>query len=182
MPKYVPEPVPQSDNIQELQRYIDVELRRISDAVNVKVDGAYGGLFQSGAPATIVGLDPVTWELFNPYTTDIPETPDGVQPDLASGSLVILTPGNYIIAFTTTIIDILPNEEWEFNLALNGAATGLGGVVAPSNQTEIYTVSFNIIFNASKGDVLTIVVRSATSLDVTVAGSEFMANRVSEEF
>ena len=71
MGKYVPEPTPVSDDLAELQRYIDVELRRISDALNVKVDGAYGGIFQSPGIFTISPLTP-TPELFNPFDLSIP--------------------------------------------------------------------------------------------------------------
>lgn len=181
MPKYVPEPTPTSSDLAELQRYIDVELRRISDALNVKVDGAYGGLFQVGGAITITPLT-ATPVLFDAYTDVIPEKPDGIVGSAALGSLVILTPGSFIIQFTTTIIDILPNAEYGFLLALNGASTGLGGVVEPSNQTEQATVSFNILFDAAKGDVLTMLINSVTNNDAVVINSEFIASRVSEEF
>ena len=89
---------------------------------------------------------------------------------------------SFIVNFTTTVVNIPPNAEWEFLLAVNGVETGLGGSVEPSNQTETVTISFNIITLAQKGDFLTIVVNSPTSNDLQVISSEFIAHRVSEEF
>ena len=181
MPKYVPEPTPTSDDLAELQRWLDVELHRISEAVNVKVDGAYGGLFQ--APGTII-ISPLTPTpvVFDAFTDVVPERPDGIIGDPALASLQVLTPGSFIISFTTTLINILPNAEWGFLLALNGVSTGLGGVTSPSNQTESITVSFNILFTAAKGDLFTMLINSPTSNAASVINSEFLMNRVSEEF
>lgn len=181
MPKYVPEPTPVSGDIAELQRYLDVELRRISEAVNVKVDGAYGGIFQAPGVQIIGPLD-ANFVLFNPFDLVIPDKPDGVIGSPAQGSIAVLTPGSYLLQFTTTVVNIAPNEQWEFVVAVNGVATELGGVVSPSNQTEAQTVSFNIIYDAKKGDVFTILIASPTLSPADVVGSEFIANRVSEEF
>ena len=87
-----------------------------------------------------------------------------------------------MISFTTTVIDILPNSAYGFLLALNGVSTGLGGTIEPSNQTEQVTVSFNILFDAVKGDFLTMLINSVTNSDATVVNSEFIATRVSESF
>lgn len=194
MGKYVPEPTPVIEEppdggvenvehraIRELQRYINQELGRISDSVNVKVDGAYGGLFQIG-PSIIITPLTAAPVLFDAYTDVIPERPDGIVASAALGSLGILTPGSFILQFTTTIINILPNAEYAFLLALNGASTGLGGVVEPSNQTEQHTVAFNILFDATKGDIFTMLINSVSNNDAEVINSEFIASRVSEEF
>ena len=180
MPRYVPEPTPTSDDLAELQRYIDVELRRISEAVNIKVDGAYAGLFQTD-PFTFSPLTP-TPELFAAFDIVVPERPDGVIGSPAQGSLLVLTPGNFMISFTTTVVNIPPNAEYGFLLALNGVSTGLGGVIEPSNQTSAVTVSFQIIFNVVKGDLVTMLINSVTSTDAEVINSQFMISRVSEEF
>ena len=181
MPRYIPEPTPTSDDIAELQRYIDQELQRISDAVNVKVDGAYGGIFQDPGLAIITPMTPA-FVLFDVFDVVIPVRPDGIIGDPALASIQVLTPGSFIVNFTTTVVNIPPNAEWEFELAANGVGTGLGGVVEPSNQTETVTISFNIIVLATKGDFLTIVVNSPTSTALNVVSSEFIAHRVSEEF
>jgi len=181
MGKYVPEPTPVSDNLGELQRYIDVELRRISDALNVKVDGAYGGIFQSPGVFVISPLTPAP-VLFDPFDILTHEKLDGVEGLPASGSLIILTAGSFMVQFATTIVNILPNAEYGFLLALNGVSTGLGGVVNPSNQTDTVTLGFNILITLAKGDVLTMLVNSDSSNDLSVINSEFITNRVSEEF
>lgn len=180
MPNYQPEPVPRLDDIHELQRYIDQELNRIAATLNIKTERSYGGIFQT-SPVTISPLT-ATPVLFNPFDAVIPEQPDGVEGVPASGSLIILTGGTYLIAFTTTVIDILPNAAYGFLLALNGVSTGLGGTIEPSNQTEQVTVSFNILFDAAKGDILTMLINSTTNSDATVVNSEFIATRVSEAF
>lgn len=181
MPRYIPEPTPTSDDVHELQRYINQELRRISDTVNLKVDGAYGGIFQAPGIFVVAPLT-ITPVLFDPFTFVIPERPDGVTGDPALGSLQILTPGNYMFSFTTTVVNIGPNEQWGFLLAKNGVSTGLGGEITPSNQTESVTVGFNIIDHADKGDIYTMLINSVTNSDADVSGSEFICNRVSEEF
>ena len=179
MSRYHPEPVPEvRDNPDELRRYIDQELNRIAEVVNVKVDRSFGGLFQT-TEFTFSPLTP-TPELFDAFDEVIPAVPDGVAGVAQLGTLVVLTGGTYLISFTTTVINILPNAEYGFLLALNGASTGLGGTIEPSNQTEIVTIGFNILFTADKGDVFTMLINSPTSDDATVVNSEFIASRVSE--
>lgn len=180
MPKYIPEPTPTSDDLAELQRYIDVELHRISASINVKVDGAYGGLFQT-VDFLFSPLTPAV-ELFTAFDIVIPERPDGIVGDPALASLLVLTPGSYLISFTTTVVNIAPNAEYGFLLALNGVSTGLGGVIEPSNQTEAVTVAFEIIRDTLKGDLYTMLINSPTSSDADVRNSQFIMNRVSEEF
>ena len=180
MPKYIPEPTPTSDDIAALQRYIDVELRRIAEALNVKTDGAYGGLLQTD-PFTPLPLTPAP-VLFNPWDIALPERPDGVILLPLLGSITPITPGVFLLSFTTTVIDILPNDEFAFLLTINGVPSPLGANVDPSNQTEIVTVSFEVLFQAQKGDIFTIFVNSDTSSSLTVTGSEFIMHRVSEEF
>jgi len=181
MPRYVPEPVPDfEDDTQELRRFLDQELHRVSVSVNQKTDRAYGGIFQTAGIVTISPLT-VTPVLFNPFDTFTPTRPDGVQPVPASGTLVVLSGGAYQFIFSTNVVNILPNAVYGFLLAKNGVSTGLGGEVAPSNQTETFTVSFNILSNADKGDIYTMLINSSTNSDADVAGSEFSTSRVSEE-
>ena len=180
MPRYVPEPTPTGDSLAELQRYIDQELQRISESVNVKVDRAYGGIFQTAGSFVFSPLTPAG-ELFNPFDVATPQAPDGVQPVPVSASLVVLSGGAYNFSFATQVINIPPNAEYGFLLAKNGVSTGLGGVVAPSNQTESVTVAFSILVNAQKGDLYTMLINSPTSTNAEVIGSEFSTNRVSEE-
>ncbi len=181
MPRYIPEPVPSGDNLSELQRYIDAELNRISAAINVKVDGAYGGIFQ--VPGIKV-ISPLTaaFQLFDVFDITIPQKLDGVLGAPLLGSLQILTPGSFQFQFETTVVNIPPNAEYEFRLALNGVATELGGVINPSNQTQTVSLGFTLLFIAEKGDIFTIVVNSTTNTDLSVSGSDFSCNRVSEEF
>lgn len=191
MPKYIPEPTPTIEVIDEqgveykairdLQRYIDVELRRISESINVKVDGAYGGIFQTTAQVIISPLD-INPVLFDPFDTTTPEILDGVEGFPAQGSLVILTPGAFQVSFSTSVVNIPPNAEYGFLLALNGVSTGLGGEIAPSNQTDNVLLGINILFNTTKGDVLTMLINSSTDTDAVIEGAEFSVNRVSEEF
>ena len=181
MPKYVPEPTPTSDDLAELQRYIDIELHRISDALNIKVDGAYGGIFQTSAQVIISPLD-INPVLFDPFDITTPEILDGVEGFPTAGSLVVLTGGAFMISFSTSVVSIPPNAEYGFLLALNGVSTGLGGEIAPSNQTDNVLLGVTILFNASKGDVLTMLINSSTNTDAVIEGAEFSINRVSEEF
>jgi len=180
MPRYVPEPTPSGDSLPELQRYIDQELQRISEAVNVKTDRAYGGIFQN--PGTVL-VSPLTSTpvLFDPFDIVTPQRPDGIEGVPAQGSLVVLSGGAYQISFSTQVINIPPNAEYGFLLALTGVSTGLGGVVEPSNQTQTITMTLSILFNAQKGDTLTMLINSATNTDAIVSGSEFSATRISEE-
>ena len=181
MPRYVPEPVPDfEDDTQELRRYLNQELHRLSTAVNQKVDRAYGGLFQGPGIITITPLTAIP-VLFDAFDGFIPESPDGVVGDVALGSIAVLSGGAYLIQFTTTIVNIAPNAEYGFLLALNGVSTGLGGNIEPSNQTEIVTLAFNILFNATKGDIFTMLINSLSNSAADCTGSEFLANRVSEE-
>ena len=177
MSRYQPNPVPA--DLNDLQRYIDVELTRIRDVVNVKVDRAYGGLIEEPPPATILLPNPSP-VLFNPYTKEIPARPDGVNPDLASGSLTILSGGTFLVNFKTSIINIAPNEQWNLFLYVNGVQSSIGGTASPSNQTEIVSVSFSGYYQATKGDTFTVLIDSPTSSDADVVSSSFTANRVSE--
>lgn len=181
MPRYIPEPVPDiEDDTQELRRYLGQELLRISESVNVKVDRSYGGIFQTINPIIITPLD-INPVLFSAFDIVTPERPDGVIGIPAAGTIAVLSGGAYMINFTTTVINILPNAEYGFLLAINGVSTGLGGLISPSNQTETVTVSFNILSNADKGDVYTMLINSPSNNDAAVEGSEFSAQRVSEE-
>ena len=180
MPRYVPEPTPSGDSLAELQRYIDQELQRVSESVNVKVDRAYGGIFQNPGIEIITPLTPA-FVLFNPFDFLTPARPDGIEGRPAQGSLIVLSGGAYQLSFATVVVNIPPNAEWGFELAINGVSTGLGGVITPSNQTETVSLYFNILVNAQKGDVATILINSPTSTDCQVTGSEFSATRVSEE-
>lgn len=181
MPRYIPEPVPDfEDDTQELRRYLNQELHRISSSVNQKTDRAYGGIFQGPGTFIFTPLTP-TPELFTAFDFITPETPDGVFPSILLASLAMLSGGAYQVNFTTTVIAIPPNAEYGFLLALNGASTGIGGTIEPSNQTEIATVAFTFLFNATKGDIFTMLINSPTSTAAEVTGSEFSATRVSEE-
>ena len=181
MPRYIPEPVPDfADDEQELRRYLTQELFRISESVNQKTDRSYGGIFQTINPVVISPLD-INPVLFSAFDIVTPETPDGVIGLPAAGTIAVLSGGAYMMQFTTTVINILPNAEYGFLLAINGVSTGLGGVISPSNQTETVTVAFNILSNAVKGDVYTMLINSPSNNDAVVEGSEFSANRVSEE-
>lgn len=180
MPRYTPEPVPDfADDEQELRRYLQQELGRLSEAVNQRVDRAYGGLRQDGT--TI--LSPLTAApvLFDPFTDQTPQRPDGVEGDIVAASLSVLSGGAYMFSFGTTISSIPPNAQYDFFLALNGVQTGLGYTVDPSNQTEAATVDLNLLVNAQKGDTFTVLISSVTNTDAEVSASSFSAARVSEE-
>ena len=181
MARYTPEPVPDiQDNVQELRRYLDQELNRISESVNQKVDRAYGGIFQTVSPKIISPLD-LNFVLFDTFDIVTPARPDGVEGFPALGSLVVLSGGAYEFSFSTSIGNIPPNAEYALLLAKNGVSTGLGGTVEPSNQTDNVTVAFTILSNAQKGDVYTMLINSVTNTDAEITGSEFGTSRVSEE-
>lgn len=178
MGRYVPEPVPTGDDREANVAFLTAELHRISEAINVKVDRAYGGMFQT-TPFTVL-LPDTSQVLFDPYDIEIPERPDGVVSDASLGSIAVLTGGAFMVSFTTTVVNIAQNEEWEFSLFKNSIDTTLGASLTPSNQTELMSIGFNIIDNADRGDIYTIVIESPTSSDCDVTNSEFIANRVSE--
>ena len=184
MPRYVPEPVPSfSEDTrakQELRRYLIQELDRISEAVNQKVDRAYGGIFQTTA---LVVISPLTSApvLFDPFDVVTPERPDGVLGLPAAGSIAVLSGGAYMMAFSTSVVNILPNAEYGFLLAKNGVSTGLGGEINPSNQTTNVLLGVNILVNAQKGDIFTMLINSASNDDASITGAEFSMSRVSEE-
>lgn len=180
MPRYVPEPIPLSEEPDALRRYIDVELHRLSEAVNLKVDRAYGGIFQTTA---LVIISPLTSTpvLFDPFDLVTPERPDGVLGAPSLGSLAVLSGGAYQMSFSTSVVSIPPNAEYGFLLALNGVSTGLGGEIAPSNQTDNVLLGVNILVNALKGDIFTMLINSSTNTDAEIEGAEFSMNRVSEE-
>ena len=181
MPRYVPDPIPDlEDETQEFRRYIAQELNRLSEAVNVKVDRAYGGIFQSTALVIISPLTPAP-VLFDPFDVVTPERPDGVLGIPAGGTLAVLSGGAYMMSFSTSVVNIPPNAEYGFLLAKNGVSTGLGGEIAPSNQTDNVLIGVNILVNAQKGDVFTMLINSDTNTDAVIEGAEFSMNRVSEE-
>jgi len=180
MPRYVPEPVPApTEDGQPLRRYIDVELRRISEALNLKVDRAFGGLSQSPGVVVITPLDS-TFILFEAFDTALPARPDGVDPSIGGASLTILSGGIYNFSFSTSVVAIGNNNAWSFFVARNGVSTGFGGEIDPSNQTDTVIVGFSVIAQADRGDVFTIIVNSPSNDDLSVRGSEFIAQRISE--
>ena len=180
MPRYTPEPVPLSDEPAPFRRYIDQELTRIAEALNVKVDRAYGGIFQTTATVIISPLD-VNPVLFDPFDTVTPERPDGVLGIPSLGTLAVLSGGAYQMSFSTSVVNIPPNAEYGFLLAKNGVSTGLGGEIAPSNQTDNVLLGVNILVNTLKGDIFTMLINSSTNTDAEIEGAEFSMNRVSEE-
>ena len=181
MPRYVPEPTPDfEDDTQELRRYLQQELSRVSESVNLKVDRAYAGIFQTAGIATITPLT-ATPVLFDVFDAVLPATPDGVEGVPASASLITLSGGAYQMVFSTSVVNIGANESWGFLLARDGVSTGLGGTINPSNQTGTVPINFNILVNSDKGTVWTILINSTTNSDADVQGSEFSATRVSEE-
>ena len=181
MPRYVPEPVPEiADDAQELRRYLFQELDRISESVNQKVDRAYGGIFQTAALVIISPLTPAP-VLFNPFDIVTPERPDGVLGAPTLGSLAVLSGGAFQMSFSASVVNIPPNAEYGFLLAVNGVSTGLGGEIAPSNQTDNVLIGINLLVNAQKGDIFTMLINSDTSTDAQIEGAEFSLARVSEE-
>ena len=182
MGRYVPEPVPEitPENTIELRRYLDQELNRISESVNQKVDRAYAGIFMTVTPKTISPLTstPVLFDIFDIVT---PAAPDGVEGFPSLGSLVVLSGGAYAFNFSTEVINIPPNATYGFLLAKNGVSTGLGGEIAPSNQTDNVQIAFTILSNAQKGDVYTMLINSSSNTDAEISGAEFGTSRVSEE-
>lgn len=180
MGRYIPEPTPVGTDVTELQRYIGQELQRIADSVNIKVDRAYGGIFQTTALVIISPLTaaPVLFDVFDIVT---PERPDGVEGLPAQGSLIVLSGGAYQMAFSTSVVNIPVNATYGFLLAKNGVSTGLGGEINPSNQTSNVLIGVNILVNAQKGDVFTMLINSDTNDDAEITGAEFSMTRVSEE-
>ncbi len=178
MPRYSPGPVPQDPT--GLPSYLNGEFERIADVLNGGVKLSFGGLFQS-APSVITPLTPVP-VIFNPYDVELPfgSEPQGIEPNLLTGELTVLTAGIYSIMFSSTGINVPVNAEYDFAATNNGVAGPAGGSVDPSNQTDRITMAFGAIVAFERGDIIAITAASPSSNAWESANSQFLAFRISD--
>ena len=181
MPNYVPEPVPQGDtDPSEMTRYLQQELFRISAAVNVKTDGAAGGMVQEGVPVPIVF--PVVPVPFTPYTIANPDLDNlyGVIPNLVDGSLTVVTGGGYVFIFNTSLSVIPNNTTLLFRLYVNDVATDFGYLVDAGNTVAAVGAALSGMAQIQRGDKLQMYISAVAERIVNVSSSSFLVFRISE--
>lgn len=177
---YAPAIVPQET--QRLGAFLTTELERIAQALSDSVKLAFGGLIQTTALVSIpLTPAPITW---NPYDQILPATTiaQGIEVDVAAGSLTILTGGIYSLFFFVTLDPIGLNAEFTWQTLVNGVPGILSVVIDPSNQSSRETVTLAGIVQFERGDVLTLEASSSTSDTANSVSGSFFASRISDSF
>ena len=140
--QYAPAPAPATGSA-ELERYLADETQRIQQALPVPV---YGGLYMSGfrfctnwnvTPAVLGTAKGHTW------TGAMPTQPEGVETDIALGTVSVKVPGTYAVQFLVST-NILPANVYNryIDLYANGVATLLrafefGGATNPPSVSFV---------------------------------------------
>ena len=178
MPNYIPGPVPLEQ--KDIAVYIQGELQRISNTLAKAVKHAFGGMVQTGAPV-VVPLTPAFITL-NVWDTETPilSEPDGIEVDVTTGEMTVLTAGVFAIFFSSTNPALPVNADYEFSATADGVQTPAKASIDPSNQTDAFTASIQGIAQLDKGVVVTIEIASSTSDDWTSNASEFFIFRISD--
>ena len=106
--------------------------------------------------------------------------PQGTDPDIATGTITILTGGIYSVEFTTTNTAVPNNAEYDMYLTRNGIAGPVGGEVEPGNQAERLTLTFGGIVQYFRGDVVAVEALSTSGDDWLSSYAQFMVYRISD--
>jgi hypothetical protein len=169
MQPYVPNLVPQGEDIHDLQRFLSEELARISYAnQGVAVHASYGALTQVTPSTGVANIVPSmidTWDGFKPARLNRMEV------TLAGQALTVTETGVY---FLNAQINVIINSGRFYTLYVykNGIPTGIEFSWDTSNQTDAITETITSIGELDQGDEVTIWISAnidASTFDIVSA-------------
>jgi hypothetical protein len=157
MEPYVPDLVPQDDDIHDLQRFIAAELQRISYAIQgASVMAAYGALTQGTASTDVANVIPKpidTWDGFKPAVLNrMDVAPDG------QGLIVEETGVYFLNAQVNSIIN--SGRFYTMTIYKNGSPTDITFSWDTSNQTDAITETITAMGEMTQGDEVSLWISS----------------------
>jgi hypothetical protein len=146
---YVPNLIPQGEDIHDLQRFLEEELKRISYSIQgASVMAAYGALTQ-GTPSTGVANvipEPIdTWDGYKPAIMNrIELAPDGQ-------GLIVEETGVYFLNAQVNVI-INSGRFYTMTIYKNNMPTDISFSWDTSNQTDAITETITAMGEMERGD------------------------------
>lgn len=147
--EYVPLPIPQSDSLEELKKYINVELVRLAAVTS--------GLSQTAAAQMNLIGNPVT-DSVNTATTkvvtqyDNVSLEDDITPNITTGVMTAPIAGEYLVNFTTVVKTDANNVAVTFTAFVDGVARPQTSVtIFLKTMGDYQEISFGIVGAADRG-------------------------------
>ena len=176
---YVPNLVPQSGEIKDLERYLGEEFQRVAVAIRGSaVQSAYCGLAITAPHTDVANIAPHQIVDFDAF---VPNQPNRITP-LPPGfdSLNVLEDGVYYACCQFTV-DIQSGRVYNITMYVNGVASPVFGTFDTSNQTDTIIMTFIGMVELKAGDEVQVWVNSTQDGSTfDLQSGVFMLFRISE--
>jgi len=176
---YAPGPTPQGGDLDQTQRFIETELRSISEALRLSVvQAAYGGM-QIFGTLVLPDAGPTPQQVI-PWDGTQPAELSRVEASTAAGTLTVQESGVYNV-FCTLSMEVSSQRHYQFTVLRNGAPTNIVVVIDASGSSQAANVSFGGLVQLRAGDILALYYTSTVAGSaLTINASTFILFRVSE--
>ena len=178
---YAPGPTPQGGDLDQTQRFIETELRSISEALRLSVVQAAYGELQIFTPITLPVAGPTPLKI-SPWNAEQPAEPNRVEvkKSAATGTLTVQESGTYM-AFFNLALQVTAGRKYQVFILINGTPTTITGVVPAVNNNPGAMLSYSGLVQMASGDVLTLYYSSDIAASVfNIEAATFGLFRVSE--
>lgn len=136
---------------------------------------AYGGLASNGIPATAADGSLIqNWDQVMP----IGGTPLQLTVDAVAGTVTIAQDGVYQIDFGANVTGLVNNQEYAFQLAVNGTPQSWGAIISGSNTAATGSVQFSLQFAATAAQALGVAVTNGASSLYEIVSSSLSVRRI----